>query len=307
MDADQIRALVEASSRAAVEAALASVQQTNASKRRPDLPDFDIRSIDIWIKRVESAYTRANVTAAKEKFAHLEAKIGVDVDPKINEFLFGDATDDSWTEFLKYLRQRYGRSKKQQAATILDGVKREGRLPTQLLSVIKDRSANVSIDDLHKELILRELPEELQRILTDDIDTLTAQQLADKADKHFDKDGRLLIRQAPTTSSVAFSLPFSPEELTPTGNSADSLPAEGNINAAFKPRGGQQQRPPSASRGRGGNRGGRGNANHNRQQQQPKFGLCKFHERYGDKAYRCEAPCLMQTKEDPKAKPEQRA
>ena len=52
MDAEQIRALVEASSKAAVEAAMATVQGMNISKRKPDLPDFDVRNIEIWIKRV---------------------------------------------------------------------------------------------------------------------------------------------------------------------------------------------------------------------------------------------------------------
>ena len=294
MDAEQIRALVEASSKAAVEAALAAVQGMNTSKRKPDLPDFDVRNIDIWIKRVESAYVRANVTEAKEKFAHLEAKISIDVDPKINEYLYGEANDDNWSSFLSYLRQRYGRSKRQQAATILDGVSREGRRPSQLLSIIKERSANISIDDLHKEMILRELPAEIQRTITDKIDTLSAQEVAELADKHFDKEGKLLIQPTPNTSSVSFTPAFPVELPAEVATPANA----GEINAATRP-----HRQPSANRGsRGGNRGGSSNRG-----KPAKHSICHFHERFGEKAFRCQAPCLMQSSTAPKAKPEQRA
>ena len=309
MDAEQIRALVEASSKAAVEAAIAAMQQTSISKRKPDLPDFDKRNIDIWIKRVESAYTRSNVVSPKEKFAHLEAKIGVEVDPKINEFLYGTATDDTWIAFLDYLRERYGRSKRQQAAVILDGVKRECRRPSQLLSVIKERSANVSIDDLQKELVLRELPEEIQRVLISKIDDYTAQELADAADKHFDKDGRPLLQTTPTTSSVSFSRPFA-EESAPPSDEATSGPVEGQINASFRPP--QRRQHSFSSRGRGNSRGnsrgnGRGGQNSSSSKEKPKHTLCTYHERFGEKAYKCEAPCLMQSKDAPKAQPGQRA
>ena len=298
MNADEIRALVEASSRAAVEAAMASVQNMSLPRRKPDLPDFDTRNIEIWIKRVESAYIRANVTDAKEKFAHLEGKIGVETDPKINEFLFGDANDANWMEFLKYLRTRYGHSKKQQTAVFLDGVKREGRRPSQLLSFIKEKTKEVTVDDLRKELVLRELPAEVQRLLADKADSLTAEEVAAVADKHFDKDGHLLIQPPPTTSSVSFSLPFSQDDSS-SGHATSSADV-GEINAATQ----APRRSFSASRGRG-NRGG-SNPN-NRNQQKTKYSICTFHERFGDKAFKCEAPCLMQGKVAPKGKPEQRA
>ena len=297
MDPEQIRALVEASSKAAVEAAMATVQSMNISKRKPDLPDFDVRNIEIWIKRVESAYVRANVTEAKEKFAHLEAKIGVEVDPKINEYLYGEANDANWSAFLSYLRLRYGQSKRQQAATILDGVKREGRRPSQLLSVIKEKSASVSIDDLHKELIFRELPEEIQRIITEKVDDLSAKEVAELADKHFDKDGKILIQPMPNTSSVSYTAPFPSEPPTDSTQTSNA----GEINAAFRPK----QHASSAARG---NRGGRGRGgSSNRGKPAPKHSICHFHERFGEKAFRCEAPCLMQSTMPPKAKPEQRA
>ena len=97
MDEASIQRIVEAAVRAATQTTTSQVQQL----RKPDLPAFDKKNIDIWIKRVESAYTRVNCTDPKLKFAHLESKFDVNEDPKINEFLFGAQTNETWKEFLK--------------------------------------------------------------------------------------------------------------------------------------------------------------------------------------------------------------
>ena len=105
MDAqgDAFRAMAETAAAAA--AAQASVQTVQAlqnlqlGKRKPELPEFDVKHIDIWIRRTEAAYICAGITLAKEKFAFLESKISVEFDPTINEFLFGDPTEANWTDF----------------------------------------------------------------------------------------------------------------------------------------------------------------------------------------------------------------
>ena len=96
MDADSIRALVQetvrASSTAAVQASVASVgamlpeavrdvmqsqvRDVTALTRKPELPAFDASNIEIWIRRIENAFTRASITNVKDKFAFLESKIG---------------------------------------------------------------------------------------------------------------------------------------------------------------------------------------------------------------------------------------
>ena len=60
------------------------------SSRKPELPPFDKNSIEKWIRRVESAYIRSGITAAREKFAFL-----VDEDPAVDEYLFGPPTDEN--------------------------------------------------------------------------------------------------------------------------------------------------------------------------------------------------------------------
>ena len=264
---------------AAVAAAMSAMQNMDISKRKPELPSFDHKNIEIWIKRVESAYARANVTKPKDKFAFLESKIGVDQDAKINEFLFGEATDEKWTEFLNYLRSRYGRTVKQECSSILDGITRDGRRPSEMLAHIRDRAGKVTIDDLFKEMVLRSLPSDIQRSIADKTDTLSADEAVKLADIFFDKDGQPLHSSSSTSVS-------SVEKPPPSGGEEED---EDSINAVNR----QQRFQP---RGRTGSQGqDRGkNFAPSTQRQPPKKKsslLCFAHVKFGDEAYTCEEGC----------------
>ena len=187
MDADAIRALVEATVKASTEAAVAASlqaiqalhppsaaaatatpsqpQEVRLVARKVELPPFDRANIDIWIKRVESAFVRSNVSTAKEKFAQMESKFDVNSDPVINDYLYGDATDEKWTGFLDHLRNLYGRTRKQEAQFLLSGAPRDGRRPTSHYSYIMDKIGSVTIDDLVKEQVLKGLPVEVLALL----------------------------------------------------------------------------------------------------------------------------------------------
>ena len=70
MDEETIQRLMEA----AIRATQSSNTQHVQSLRKPDLPPFDKKNVDIWIKRVEAAYSRVNCSNPALKFAHLESK-----------------------------------------------------------------------------------------------------------------------------------------------------------------------------------------------------------------------------------------
>ena len=173
---------------------IAQAAPTSATTRRkrPDLPALDKTNIHIWIQRVESAYAREEVTDPKQKFAFLESIIGVNLGPKINNFMFGEATDENWSAFLNHLKDTYGPTKEARCSVYLDGIKRNGLRPSDHLALIRDRAKEVSIDDLQKQLILRELPSDVKKLVQDKVATLDAAATASLADKHFSKDGQPL-------------------------------------------------------------------------------------------------------------------
>ena len=320
-----------------MEAAIRATQTTNTqhvqSLRKPDLPPFDKKNIDIWIRRVEAAYARVNCVNPTLKFAHLESKFEVNSDPIVDGYLFGDATDATWTAFLNYLRTRYGPTKKDRALSVINGTPREGRTPSQLVAVMKEKAGTVSLDDILKEQLLKQLPQEVFKQIVDRVDNLTCEETAKLADSWFDKDGKSLISSnatsvnnvvdgppaAPTTASAAASAPF-----TPPFECDDD---ETDINA-IRFRQGQKQafnvNNREAGRGRGRGRGaqsgnGRNSSSNGSNNNTNSFGssssysssgsnskkqVCRFHIKFGDKAENCADWCILNPqRKAPKGKP----
>ena len=152
-----------------VQALTEALQGVRVSSRKPELPAFDPKNVDIWFKRVDNAYQRAGVTEPKDKFAFIETKFAVDADPRINKFLYGEGTADKWTAFEAYLRGRYGCTKAQQAAVILDSFQRDGKLPSEMFAAIKEKIGSIMVDDIVKEMVLRELPTDVRGTIHDKV------------------------------------------------------------------------------------------------------------------------------------------
>ena len=318
--------------RAANSNATAQVQ----SLRKPELPQFDKSNIEIWIKRVESAYSRVRVTDPKLKFAHLESKFDVNTDPIINEFLFKtDATEETWTSFLDYLRKRYGRTTKQEALSVINGTPREGKTPSQLVALMKERAGKVTLDDVLKEQLLKELPADIHRQIVDRVDGLSFEETGQLADKWFDKDGKPLLSTTPSTvhSIAAQGNPPRLSNPPPTASAAASSTdynASSNFTAPFENpedesdinavrfRQGQKQsfrvkngnQNGGQSNGQGGNRGGgQRNSNNTRPPNNSNNGnnaaqkkVCPFHIKYGQQAERCLPWCMLYPQHVPKGR-----
>ena len=296
-DPDTIRALTEA------------LQGMKASSRKPELPDFDPKNVEIWVKRVDNAYRRAGITDAKDKFAHIESKFSVDADSRIQSFIFGDGTDDEWADFIKYLKERYGRTKSQQASVILDGVKRDGRLPSEMFAFIKEKIGTLTIDDLIKEMVTRELPTDIQRTIHESTKSLDGAAAMKVADNFFDKDGRPIHRaaSAPVNNVEPCPNPIDTDEETDDVNAVGRHRQKGrpfrprgqskhpNSRTPWAPKPGQQQRP------QGGNQQGKASFTPAFAEKKENRGpptvknvkLCKFHQQYGDAARTCESSCIM--------------
>ena len=217
------------------EAAAAAAGIPDAIRRRPEIPAFDKSHIDIWIRRTEHAYTRAGITSVGDKFAWLETKFPVGSDPRIDEFLYGAATDAEWANFLAYLRKEYGKTKQQKAATILDGLKRDGRRPSQYVATLDEKTKDVTIDDIKKEMLLREMPADIRRMLQERIENLTVKEAAKIADSYFDADGKPKhITSTDTISAVTTQ--FHDVEIDESDVNAVGNRAQPRKNRNFPPR-----------------------------------------------------------------------
>ena len=261
------------------------------------------KNVHLWIKRVESAYQRANITLAKDKFAHLEPKFPVDFNITVNDFLFGVASDERWEQFLQFLKDEFGTTTRQQTAILLSSHTRSGLKPSQFLINLKDRVKKVSLDDVFKEILIKTLPNDVQHSLVDRLDTMTAEETAAAADKYFDREGRPI--SSSTSSAVnAIQQEHQPESPQYTSAYSDD---EADVNHVSRSRFNKE------------NKFGGGSANNFRSKSRPRFsnnssssfrpsrpnassngssrtgvirnGLCYPHEKFKDEAQVCYQGC----------------
>lgn len=311
---------VKVATEAAVAAALANQTSQVNALRKPDLPPFDKDNIHIWIKRLENAYERSGVRTAKAKFAFLESKFDTKSDARINKFLYGSQTEDEWTAFLAYLREKHGQTRRQEVYTILNGTPRDGRRPSVLLDLIRERAGETTIDDIFKELLLKEMPSDVRKHVRSQVEGLNASATARICDKHFDQQGKLLESETPSTVHHVSASSKPPQQqqqpraafTAPFLQDADEEP---EVNAVrFKA--GQRQsfnvsnRSSSSSRGRGGSYNNNNNnipsfnnprsssssgrfasgssSSNSGSNATSKAKLCSYHSNYGKDAERCE-------------------
>ena len=304
----------------AVEAALANVPRpTICSNRKPDLPAFDTKHIEVWIQRVEAAYARASIASPKDKFAFLESKIDINLNPKLNAFLFGPPTETAWMDFLKYLREEYGATRRQQANTLLNGIRRDGRRPSQFLAQVIEKTKDLTIDDIRKEVILRDLPPQVCHALASHTKNSTAEEIAKLADDYFDREGQHLhAAPAPPISNVddvtveadgeedgvnAIGSRFQKGKGKSGAPTGSFTPAFGNNNpsSSGKAFSNNNVRPPSNPR-----RQQQRQQSTNRHDAPP---LCRYHTKWGDAAIKCEPGCVhfSDHSKNPKAQAGRRA
>ena len=281
-----------------------------ASKKKPELPPFDQKHIEAWIRRTEAAFTRAEITASKEKFAHLEAIIAVDLHPSINKFFSGSATQAQYDEFVEFLRHRYGRTKQQKVQAAIEGVRRNGRNPEDLAALLDEHINDVTIEDVKKSHFMSEMPHSVRSNLADKQDTLSFHELAKAAKAYFNQDGSLRATNTHVNS-------IEPNEGAPTQTPAptpsaantepnftmafdDHVAPHGEVNAISR-RGhssNNSNNGSQASRSRNPSNRGRGSANRSssrpgtgRDSVSRNPGWCWTHNKFGKEARNCKAPC----------------
>ena len=311
MNAEEIKALVVA----AMEMTSQNQRTNTESLRRPDLPPFDQNNIDTWIRRVNAAFTRSHITDARTKFAYMDKIFQANSDPVINSLLCGPQTAEKWDELIEHLRELHGRTTTMKAYSIINGVPREGRRPSQLAALMEEQAGDVTLDDVLKENLLKELPVKVRDLIASEIDGLTFKETARLADKHFDKDGKLK-NAGPSASSVSSVQQQKPSKPSETVSFTEAFPSqsEADVNAVRFRQGEKQNfnisnrsSTASASRGRGGFRGGFGSHSNSSQnyssssaggsgQAPAKNRICHFHTKFGEKAERCEHWCMLNSK-----------
>ena len=265
--------------------ALSAARDPDVIRKKPEIPTFDKEHVEIWIKRMENAYIRAGISSIKEKFAFLEMKFAVNVDPVINEFFFvSDPTQENWNNFLAHLRKEYGPTPQQKASIFIDGFKRDSLRPSQYAAALNDKTKDVTLDDIKKEMMMRELPVEIRRMLQERIENSTFKEAAEISDAYFDRDGQPRHSSSSTVNEI--SEPSQDFHLQTDSTDVNAVASRfrqnrQNPSSSFRP-----SQPRSKSRNTN-----RQPTTHSTNTQSSTSNLCFYHEKFGDKARKCEEAC----------------
>ena len=279
-------------------------------KKKPELPPFDSKNILIWIRRIEAAYARVGVTEAKDKFAWLESMFQVKLNPKIDSFLYeSNNSDQDWTNFIKYLKDEYGPTKRQKAQKLMTETSRHDMKPSQFLAQLVEETKDVEIDDVRKEHVLRTIPARIREMMGKQVETKTAKEVAELADSYFDRQGRLLEKNMTPVNSISSSssTTAAAASAASSASSFTSAFSDEETDVNFVKRGGfrgndrgrsRSRHPRSNSRPRFSNASSAasrpsGDFSQQNQQQQHQFppGTCRFHRKFGEKANKCVSDC----------------
>ena len=327
---------------AAVSAALANQTQQVQALRRPELPPFDKENVEVWIRRLENAYTRSNITKPKDKFAFLEKLFHAKDDARINSFIWHtNPTAEIWQSFLDYIKERHGRTKEQEVHMLLNGIPRDGRRPIVLYDHIKEMTSQVTLDAIRKEVFLKQMPAEVRQHINDRVDDLDFEGVAKACDKHFDKAGKLKDAKQPSAiSNISSIRPSRSQQQQPQQTQQQQQQQQPQPKAAFTSpfpsdddetdvnavrfKSGQKQtfkvsnRSPSRGRNNSNFNSNRSNSNANRtggysssnsgSSNTPSNGnkICRHHIRFGEESWRCEGSwCLLKSKVAPKGQANQ--
>ena len=144
-----------------------------------------------------------------------------------------------------------------------------------------------------KEQLLKSLPSRVRELLGKEVETLSADEVAAKADSYFDKQGQLLERShdinavGSSSANRNFTQAFEEDDTSDEVNQVRRFPPKGGNNRGSRPESRQQ-----ASKGPA------------RSASRPSKlidGLCRFHRKFGDEAWSCSDGCKKQhlTKKPP--------
>ena len=200
-------------------------------------------------------------------------------------------------------------------------VPRHDLKPSQYLLQLKDDVKDVSVDHILREHVLKSIPPRIRELLGKQVEEKSAEEVAKLADAYFDRSGKPIEKHSNPINNVNVSS----SSTAPPSASSSSTPASpftplfsdddtdvnqvkrGNFQGRgrSRSRGGQGQGRSNANRfpnaSSGGNSGNNNSSGDSKQNAQPR--LCRWHKKFGEKAYNCDTTCSKFKSFNPNQRP----
>ena len=256
----------------------AATPQINAAAVK--LPPFWEGAPEAWFRRVEAKFRLNGIVSSRTKADHVLSNLEEKIGGSLGDV--GEAGSTPYEDVKAALIGTCGKSKAQRVAEILDtpdlGNERPSLLVSRLCALKGD---DMTLDDVLRAVFLRSLPGRVRLVLENDTDNI--QGLGKKADAFFTHAGVAIN----ATSSTVLDAPMADLSLGASSSAVNvsSRPPVFNKPAPRRDdwRRNNDQRPSRSLQGGG---------------DVERVTLCRFHARWGAKAYQCEPPCHMASGND---------
>lgn len=242
-----------------------SNSNNEVSKVSAKLPPFWADRPAIWFAQVEAQFSISGITVDQTKYDHVIARLDTQHIAEVEDIITDPPKVDKYVRLKTELIRRLSTSEEQRVRQLLSDEEIGDRKPSQFLRHLRHLAGNVLSDqNLLRQLWMRRLPQHLQAILAAQSE-LSLDKIAELADKIMEIPGV----SAPVLQQPAVAAASAPG-LEGILKRLDDLTKQ---VAALRIAQGERTRKRSKSRNRSGSE------------------VCRFHRKFGDKAYKCIKPC----------------
>lgn len=253
----------------------AALQVASVVSPEGKIPPFWRQDPELWFSAVEQIFARCKISNSLSKFQLVVPKLEFDILQQAADILKRPSAEP-YEDLKKRLIETFSESENRRIMQLLEGKQLGDLKPSQLLRQMRQLAGTSASEEMLKPLWLRNLPPSMHAILSA-TEEKSLDKLAVVADRVHD------IQQPVEVSAVSTSA----DRVSRLEAQIEALSTQVAELVKLQ-RSGQQQRQRS-TRSRSASRGRRADG-----------GLCFYHNRFGDKARKCEGQCSWDSSKDGK-------
>lgn len=239
------------------------------------LQNFFVEKPVIWFAQAEAQFQIAGITQDATKYGHILSVLDARVAEEVEDIIASPPTENRYEFLKKELIRRLSDSKVQRTRQLLSEEQLGDRKPSAFLRHLRSLAGtSVGDEGILRELWMRRLPPEVQRILMAQVD-LPLHKVAEIADS--------IVETSPSTLQFVQSAAAVPADTGNLMRCIEELTRKVDALTRDKSRG-HPQRSRSAGRTR----------SQSRSSSQGEHKLCWYHKRFQNKANKCISPCAWE-------------
>lgn len=264
-------------------------EDTTMAGARVPFPPFKTDDIEAWFRRVEHWFAFGKVTTEADKFALIASQIENSTVANLNEMLTPDA-QTPYTNLKKKIVSIFETTTTAKINKLLSGCQLGDMKPSQLLAEMKRMGGNVG-DEILRNLWAKRLPIHVQTVVAA-ATTSSLDEISLIADAVIDVVGTpaSIVNQVTNSNNQQSA---TRENQLQKNNDIDDLRAAVNqLTKSF--------RDMQSDRSRSKSRDNQSSRDRSSSYKPPENRICRYHRKFGEKAFLCTKPCSFVPNSEPK-------